>query len=42
MVAEGVACVTYSNGMELYVNYNSTDYTGEASVPAQSFALVGK
>ncbi len=42
MVAEGVACVTYSNDMKIYVNYNSTDYTGEASVPAQSFALVGK
>lgn len=40
MIAEGVARVTYSNGARLYVNYNSSEFVGEATVPAQDFVLV--
>lgn len=39
--AEGVYCVSYDNGIKLYVNYNNEDFVTEngMSVPAGSYAV---
>ncbi len=43
VMAEGVSCTTYENGMRIYVNYNNKDYVTEegVSVPAGSYAVEG-
>ncbi|MBP3961731.1 DUF5696 domain-containing protein [Paenibacillus lignilyticus] len=38
----GISAVKYSNGVEIVVNYTSSDYTyNEVSVKAKSFAVIG-
>ena len=41
VVADGVVCITYSNGKKVYVNYNSekVDYNG-ISINAKDFKVV--
>ena len=39
-LASGVYETTYSDGWRVYVNYNETDYHGEADVPAQQVVQV--
>lgn len=43
ILTEGVAQVTYSNGVVIYVNYNETDYTdGNVTVAALSYLVGGE
>ena len=40
-VAEGVACVEYSNGKTIYVNYNATKFSG-AGISLEPFETTAK
>jgi hypothetical protein len=41
ILADGVACVTYSNGDKVVVNYNESSYLFEGyEVPANDYIIV--
>ena len=43
VLASGVSCTTYENGIQIFVNYNSEDFVTEegVTVPAGSYAVEG-